>query len=32
VTLIDSHPLIRPLSEYQALLVSLDPNPGGDPS
>jgi transposase len=29
---IDSHPLIRPLSEYQELLVALDPNPGGDPS
>jgi hypothetical protein len=30
VTFIDSHPIIRPLSEYQALLVSLDPKPGGD--
>jgi transposase len=29
---IDSHTLIRPLSEYQELLVALDPNPGGDPS
>jgi transposase len=32
VAFLDSHPLIRPLSEYQELLVALDPNPGGDPS
>ena len=28
----DAHPIIRPLSEYQQLVLPLDPTKGGDPS